>query len=147
MLRDLHLEGLHTHEDCKDYVGKMFRIRFPQCPPWFSNAEVADFILKKCVLIHLNNSEDKFNLLTFMTQKLFVFAQDKCKVEGADTVMMQELLLGKLECCCSTGSFLKNVAIASKHRRNYKCLMYHRNREKLSTVFNNLQAVTYTFKC
>lgn len=95
MLRDMHLEDLHTREDCKEYIGKMFRVKFPECPSWSSDTEVADFILNKCILIHLNSNEDKFNLLTFMTQKLYVFAQDKCKVEGADTVMMQELLLGK----------------------------------------------------
>lgn len=97
MLRDMHLEGLHTHEDCKEYLGKMFRVKFLECPPWYNDTEVTDFILKKCILIHLNSAEDKFNLLTFMAQKLFVFAQDKCKVEGADTVMMQELLLGKMD--------------------------------------------------
>lgn len=95
MIRAVHMENLHTQDDCKAYLGKMFRIRFNECPPWVTDIEVADFMLKKCVLIHLDNFEDKFNMLVFMTQKLFVFAQDKCKVEGADAVMMQELLLGK----------------------------------------------------
>jgi DNA-directed RNA polymerase I subunit RPA2 len=94
MFRALHGEGLHSHEECKDYLGKMFRIKFTDCPEWYSNTQVADFILKKCVLIHLDRNEDKFNMLVFMTQKLFLFAQDKCKAEGADAVMMQELLLG-----------------------------------------------------
>ena len=94
MLRLLHVENLHTHDDCKSYLGKMFRIKFTECPEWYTDTEIADFILKKCVLIHLNKPEDKFNMLVFMTQKLFVFAQDRCKAEGADAVMMQELLLG-----------------------------------------------------
>lgn len=37
---------------------------------------------------------DKFNLFVFMTQKLFSFAGQKCAIEGADAVMMQECLLG-----------------------------------------------------
>ncbi|XP_060523346.1 DNA-directed RNA polymerase I subunit RPA2 isoform X2 [Cylas formicarius] len=94
MLKQLHMENLHTHKDCKSYLGKMFRVRFYECPEWFTDEEVAEFVLKKCVLIHLENTEDKWNLLVFMTQKLFVFARDKCKVEGADAVMMQEVLQG-----------------------------------------------------
>lgn len=94
MLRNLHVENLHTHEECKAYLGKMFRIKFYECPEWNTDIEIADFIIKKCILIHLDKPEDKFNMLVFMCQKLFVFAQDKCKPEGADAVMMQELLLG-----------------------------------------------------
>lgn len=37
---------------------------------------------------------DKFNLLVFMTQKLFAFIQGKCCEEGADAIMMQEVLTG-----------------------------------------------------
>ncbi|XP_064213291.1 DNA-directed RNA polymerase I subunit RPA2 [Tribolium castaneum] len=94
MLRNLHIENLHTHEDCKVYLGKMFRVKFYECPDWLTDSEIADFILKKCIMIHLDKPEDKFNMLVFMCQKLFVFVQDKCKPEGADAVMMQELLLG-----------------------------------------------------
>lgn len=96
MLRGLHIEGLHTHQACKEYIGKMFRVKFPECPKSFTNKQVADFILKQCILIHLDNNEDKFNLLIFMTQKLFTFVQDGCRQEGADTTMMHELLLGIL---------------------------------------------------
>lgn len=95
MLRSSHSEGLHTHQHCKDFIGKMFRVKFYECPTWWTDSEVADFILDKTVLIHLTSPRDKFNMLVFMTKKLFSFAQDKCKVEGADAVMMQELLLGK----------------------------------------------------
>lgn len=94
MLQLIHNEGLHTHEECKKYVGKMFRVKFYECPEWYTDTQVTDFILKKCILIHLDKNEDKFNLLIFMTQKLYMFAQNKCKPEGVDSVMMQELLLG-----------------------------------------------------
>lgn len=95
MLRAVHAEDLHTYEECKSYLGRTFRGRFFECPEWCTDLEIADYILKTCVLIHLKSNEDKFNLLCFMTQKLFVFAHEKCKVEGADAVMMQEILLGK----------------------------------------------------
>ncbi|XP_056631027.1 DNA-directed RNA polymerase I subunit RPA2 isoform X1 [Diorhabda sublineata] len=94
MLRAIHKENLHNKEDCRSYIGNMFRVKFRECPEWSTDQEIADFIFKKCILIHLDTNEDKFNMLVFMTQKLFSFAQDKCKIEGADAVMMQELLLG-----------------------------------------------------
>lgn len=96
MLRNLQEEGLHTSEECKEFLGKMFRGKFYELPEWYTDAEVADFILRRCVLIHLDDPKDKFFLLALMTKKLFSFAQNKCVAEGADAVMMQELLLGKL---------------------------------------------------
>lgn len=49
---------------------------------------------RHCVAIHLDEPIDKFHLLVFMTKKLFAFARNKCAVEGADSVMMHECLLG-----------------------------------------------------
>ncbi|XP_057326194.1 DNA-directed RNA polymerase I subunit RPA2 [Microplitis mediator] len=94
MLRYIHKEGLHTSQDVKNYVGKMFKIKFRELPDDTPNSVVCDFIMEKCVLIHLDDPEDKFQLLAFMTQKLFVLANEGCAVEGADAVMMQECLLG-----------------------------------------------------
>lgn len=51
-------------------------------------------LCRHCVAIHLDEPADKFHLLVFMTKKLFAFANNKCAVEGADSVMMQECLLG-----------------------------------------------------
>ena len=33
-------------------------------------------------------------MLVFMVKKLFCLVQDKCAVEGVDSVMMQEVVLG-----------------------------------------------------
>jgi DNA-directed RNA polymerase I subunit RPA2 len=67
----------------------------PLFPPLF----VLEVVSKCCVVrhslaIHLDNSEDKFNLYIMMMQKLFSLVQKKCCVEGADGLMMHELLLG-----------------------------------------------------
>lgn len=94
MQREVHEEHVHTQHQCKDYLGRIFRGKFYEVPEWAPNTEVADFLLDECVLIHLANHEDKFNLLVFMVQKLFQTVQGKHKIEGADGVMMQELLLG-----------------------------------------------------
>ncbi|XP_034948641.1 DNA-directed RNA polymerase I subunit RPA2 [Chelonus insularis] len=94
MLRAVHEENLHSHSQCKNYIGKMFRIRFHELPQDISDMDVCNFIIQKCIAIHLDDHKDKFNLLVFMTRKLFSLANEKCAVEGADAVMMQECLLG-----------------------------------------------------
>nr|XP_012136993.1 PREDICTED: DNA-directed RNA polymerase I subunit RPA2 isoform X3 [Megachile rotundata] len=94
MLRAIHEQNLHSHEDCKTYIGRMFRIKFFELPQDATDTDVCDFIIKHCIAIHLDNPMDKFYLLVFMTKKLFALANNKCAVEGADAVMMQECLLG-----------------------------------------------------
>ncbi|XP_011302385.1 DNA-directed RNA polymerase I subunit RPA2 [Fopius arisanus] len=94
MLRAVHEENLHSHDQCKRYIGKMFRVRLLEVPADTSDAGVCEFIIQRCVVIHLNDPKDKFNLLIYMTKKLFSLANGNCAVEGADAVMMQECLLG-----------------------------------------------------
>ena len=50
--------------------------------------------VRRSLAIHLDDNEDKFNLYILMMQKLFSVVQKKCCVEGADGLMMHELLLG-----------------------------------------------------
>ncbi|XP_046672556.1 DNA-directed RNA polymerase I subunit RPA2 [Homalodisca vitripennis] len=94
MLRSLHQQNIHTQEEAKFYLGKIFRIRFSELPSWSTDEEICDFILKHCVCIHVDDYNDKFHCLIVMLQKLFSVVQEKSCVEGADAVMMQELLLG-----------------------------------------------------
>ncbi|XP_047539760.1 DNA-directed RNA polymerase I subunit RPA2 [Vanessa atalanta] len=94
MLRELHEQSLHTQEECKSYLGRMFRPRLSELPPWATDEDAADFLLTRCVMIHLNGNTDKFHALVFMAQKLYDVVQNKCKVEGADAVMVQELQVG-----------------------------------------------------
>lgn len=92
MLRDVHGEGLHTSGQCKDYVGQIFRSRFPDLPSWKTNAEVAEFIMDQRILIHLESPKEKFDLIVFMIQKLYQCVQGNAKIENVDSVMMQEVL-------------------------------------------------------
>ncbi|XP_053619666.1 DNA-directed RNA polymerase I subunit RPA2 [Plodia interpunctella] len=94
MLRELHEEGLHTRSECRSYLGRMFRSRLHELPASAAADDAAALLLRRCVMIHLPGHKDKAHALLFMVQKLFDLVQNKCKVEGADAVMMQELLLG-----------------------------------------------------
>lgn len=93
MLRESHEQKIHTHADAIEFLGNVFSERFKFILPWASKQEVCEFLLNECVLIHLNTNTDKFNLLVFMIQKLYQSVQGKCAFEGADGVMMQEILL------------------------------------------------------
>uniref|UniRef100_A0A224XGY9 DNA-directed RNA polymerase subunit beta n=1 Tax=Panstrongylus lignarius TaxID=156445 RepID=A0A224XGY9_9HEMI len=94
MLRNLHYDGIHTHSDARNFVGKTFRVKFYDLPSFYSNEDICDFLLRRCLLIHLNDYRDKWNCLTLMTQKLFSLAEGECALEGVDSVMSQEILLG-----------------------------------------------------
>ncbi|KAJ2941561.1 hypothetical protein O0L34_g14613 [Tuta absoluta] len=94
MLRELHEEGLHTSEECRSYLGRMFRGRLSDLPPWATDLQAADFLLNRCVMIHLKKHTDKLHALVYMSQKLYDVVQNKAKVEGADAVMVQELQVG-----------------------------------------------------
>ena len=75
-------------------------------PEWYTNTDITNYLIRKSVLVHLNpanrsskqdlrqSNEDKFQMLVFMVKKLFCLVQDKCAVEGVDSVMMQEVVLG-----------------------------------------------------
>lgn len=94
MLRDVHAEGIHTHQECREYLGKIFRQRYPNLAPWKTNQEVVDHLFQESVLIHLDAAVDKFNFLVLMVQKLYQTVQNKCLVENVDSTMMHEVLMG-----------------------------------------------------
>lgn len=80
MLREIHEEGIHTQSDCKAFLGEIFRSRFFDIHSWITNEELTDLMLSECIMIHLDDPVDKFNLLIFMVQKLFQCVQNKSKV-------------------------------------------------------------------
>ena len=80
MLRDMHEEGIHTQQDAKNFLGNTFRSIFYELPSYKTNTEVADYLIDETLMIHLDDPNDKFNLMAFMMQKLFSAAQNKCKV-------------------------------------------------------------------
>ncbi|KFB39803.1 AGAP009539-PA-like protein [Anopheles sinensis] len=96
MLRDLHAENLHNGQQCRQFLGSLFRIRLGLgfMPKWYSDEQAGDYLLDTCLLFHLHNNQDKFNMLVLMMQKLYVVVQGKAHAESIDSAMMQEVLLG-----------------------------------------------------
>jgi DNA-directed RNA polymerase I subunit RPA2 len=46
MMRAVHEKNLHSHEQCKAYIGKMFRIKFFELPISATDIEICDFIIQ-----------------------------------------------------------------------------------------------------
>jgi len=65
-----------------------------EVPDWYTHAEVCDYLMERCVAIHLDTPGEKFSMVGVMLKKLLTFVQKKCVVEGADSLMMHEIVLG-----------------------------------------------------
>ncbi|XP_020616310.1 DNA-directed RNA polymerase I subunit RPA2-like isoform X2 [Orbicella faveolata] len=93
MLRTAHSAGASTQPAILKFIGERFRVKM-RLPDWYTDEEVAHYVLQQCVCVHLDGNMDKFNLLVFMARKLYALALEKCSPESADNPMMQEVLLG-----------------------------------------------------
>merc|ERR1719193_1505313 len=95
MLRELQEEGLYNQDQCQEFLGRSFRPKVgPLVPAWYTDREICQYLIRNCVAIHLDNDDDKFNIICVMIKKLFALVQDKCVVEGVDSLMMHEIILG-----------------------------------------------------
>uniref|UniRef100_A0A663N0G0 DNA-directed RNA polymerase subunit beta n=1 Tax=Athene cunicularia TaxID=194338 RepID=A0A663N0G0_ATHCN len=91
MMRVVVDAGCLTQQNVLEYLGKSFRIKL-NLPEWYSNEQAANFILNKCICIHLTNRTEKFYLLCMMTRKLYAFAKGECMEDNPDSLMNQEVL-------------------------------------------------------
>ncbi|KAH9510873.1 DNA-directed RNA polymerase I subunit RPA2 [Dermatophagoides farinae] len=90
MLRLVQQEKLYTSKQIKKYIGERVRVRF-EAPSWYTDEEITDNLFRECIAVHLNSNVDKFNLLVFMTRKLFAFVQRECAEEKPDNPMFHEI--------------------------------------------------------
>ncbi|KAI8546005.1 hypothetical protein RHMOL_Rhmol07G0082000 [Rhododendron molle] len=88
-VRDL---SLFTRSQCLQHLGEHFQ-------PVMDGLEnksfsfVADAVLKDYIFVHLDNNQDKFNLLIFMLQKLFSLIDHTSAPDNPDSLQNQEVLL------------------------------------------------------
>ncbi|XP_027354375.1 DNA-directed RNA polymerase I subunit 2 isoform X2 [Abrus precatorius] len=88
-VRDL---SLFTRLQCLEYIGQHFQPVMTELRN-DSYPIVADAVLKDCILVHLDNNFDKFNLLIFMLQKLFSLIDQTSVPDNPDSLQNQEVLL------------------------------------------------------
>ncbi|XP_074659731.1 DNA-directed RNA polymerase I subunit RPA2-like [Tubulanus polymorphus] len=93
MLRQAQSEGVTKQHLLQKFIGERFRVRLRQ-PEWHSDVQICQFLLRECIAIHLDSNVDKFNILVYMTRKLFSLAKGECAPENPDNPMNHEVLLG-----------------------------------------------------
>jgi len=90
--------NLNTPEECLAFIGGRFR-RVSQKAETTSDEEIGHFIIRRFLLIHLEQYSDKLECLLFMLRKLYSFAAGDSGVDNADSLQNQEILLpGHLMC-------------------------------------------------
>ncbi|GFZ02443.1 nuclear RNA polymerase A2 [Actinidia rufa] len=88
-VRDL---SLFSRSQCLEHLGEYFQ-------PVMDGLEkesflvVADAVLRDYIFVHLDNNQDKFNLLIFMLQKLFSLIDHTSVPDNPDSLQNQEVLL------------------------------------------------------
>ncbi|CAB4057057.1 DNA-directed RNA polymerase I subunit RPA2 [Lepeophtheirus salmonis] len=98
MLTEPHAEGLFSPEQIRLYIGKSFKDKLKDAlPEWTEDEDICKYLIKYSICIHAKDNEDKFQTIVFMIKKLFALVQNRCVVEGVDSVMMQEVTIAKSE--------------------------------------------------
>ncbi|XP_059638695.1 DNA-directed RNA polymerase I subunit 2 isoform X2 [Cornus florida] len=84
--------SLFTQTECLQHIGEHFQPVMNGLESQ-SRDDVAKAILKDYIFVHLDNNNDKFNLLIFMLQKLFSFIDQTSAPDNTDSLQNQEVLL------------------------------------------------------
>ena len=84
--------NLNTPDECLAYIGTRFR-RASQKAETTSDIAIGHYIMRRYVLVHLANYDDKLECLLFMLRKLYSFAAGGCGEDNADSLQNQEILL------------------------------------------------------
>lgn len=93
LLRTYKVYGLPTRLETLAYLGDKFRVVMGLGPD-FSDVEVGKEVLRRIVLVHLNDDRDKFRMLLFMMKKLYALVKGDCAQDNPDAIQHQEILLG-----------------------------------------------------
>lgn len=91
MLAQCQEEGILHQEAAIRAIGARFRVAVSdRVGPWEDDLEAGKFIIKECVLVHLEDDEEKFYTLAYMAQKLIALVKGECAPETPDNPQFQE---------------------------------------------------------
>ncbi|KAL7753220.1 hypothetical protein RI367_000995 [Sorochytrium milnesiophthora] len=93
LLRNFKAHALYTQNDCLAYLGQHFHVLLG-LPEDATDLDNGRELLRRLVLVHLENNGDKFRLLAFMIQKLYALVAGDCCQDNPDSPQNQEILLG-----------------------------------------------------
>ncbi|GME74390.1 unnamed protein product [[Candida] boidinii] len=93
LLRTYKNYNLYSQQETLAYLGDKFRIVFGATPD-VSDVDVGREVIKRIVLVHLPNNQDKYSMLLFMIRKLYSLVAGECSPDNPDATQHQEILLG-----------------------------------------------------
>ncbi|GFP98191.1 DNA-directed RNA polymerase i subunit rpa2 [Phtheirospermum japonicum] len=92
ILDELQNLSLYTRAQCLEHIGEHFQPLMVGLEKE-SYSVIADAVLKDYIFVHLDDYNDKFNLLIFMLQKLFSLVDQTSVPDNPDSLQNQEVLL------------------------------------------------------
>ncbi|KND03173.1 DNA-directed RNA polymerase I core subunit RPA135 [Spizellomyces punctatus DAOM BR117] len=92
LLRSFRRYAVHTRKQCLSYLGSKFAVMMDSPEDMFEE-QVGEEFLKRVVLVHLEDSREKFDMLIFMMQKLYALVAGECAPDNPDSPQHQEILL------------------------------------------------------
>ena len=84
---------LTTRQSCLEYIGSKFHVMLDS-PEDYTQEQAGRDLLNDVCLVHLDNDQDKYELLMFMIQKLYALSAGDCAQDNPDSPQHQEILLG-----------------------------------------------------
>ncbi|KAG7885007.1 hypothetical protein KL938_001264 [Ogataea parapolymorpha] len=138
LLRTYKNYNLYSQKETLAYLGDKFRVVFGATPD-MSDISVGEEVIKRIVLVHLENNEDKFRMLLFMIRKLYSLVAGDCSPDNPDATQHQEILLGgflygmilkeKIE------EYLQNIRLQVQSDINRGIAVNFSDRKYMSRVF------------
>ncbi|CAI4223171.1 unnamed protein product [Auanema sp. JU1783] len=91
MLTVCQEEGIIHQKAALSAIGNRFRVAVAdKVAPWETDEAAGSFILQQTVAVHATTTDEKYNILTYMAQKLMALAKYECAPETPDNPQFQE---------------------------------------------------------
>ncbi|KAH8118656.1 beta and beta-prime subunits of DNA dependent RNA-polymerase [Phellopilus nigrolimitatus] len=92
LLRSFKTYKLYTGDQCLEFLGDKFRVVLGLPEDW-NNTALGISLIRKLVLVHLDDPRDKFRMLLFMLRKLYSSVNSSSCSDNPDSPQHQEVLL------------------------------------------------------
>ncbi|KAJ2506653.1 hypothetical protein IWW47_001484 [Coemansia sp. RSA 2052] len=92
LLRAGKEHAVHTRAQALAYLGAKFRVVMGAAED-ATNADVGALLLRRVVMVHLDDDRDKFNMVAHMARKLYALVSGECGEDNPDTQQLQEVYM------------------------------------------------------
>lgn len=114
-LRETSKYSVYTKEEALRFLGAKCRQALNP-PSYMSDSQVGQMVISDFVFVHLDDDNDKFELMTHMIEKLYALAEGEISPENADVLSTQDFLLPGHLCLNFIKETLENTMDSVKLR-------------------------------